>query len=83
MKGATKTTEYFLGKYDKPLSFDPEKVPKSRDEVKTKTIDGIKTPFWQLEMTDGTPCQLKPGEGRKTKVQYICNPNAYHNEILR
>merc|ERR1712227_1122145 len=82
IKGATKTTEYFLGKYDKPLSFDPEKVPKSRDEVKTKTIDGIKTPFWQLEMTDGTPCQLKPGEGRKTKVQYICNPNAYHNEIL-
>jgi len=34
-------------------------------------------------MPGGTACELKPGTGRKTKVQYICNPNAFHNEILR
>ena len=83
MKGGTQTTEYFLGKYDKPVSFDPEKVPKTRDEVKKKNIDGIQTTYWELVMDGGTACELKPGQGRRTKVHYICNPNAFHNEILR
>merc|ERR1712130_213833 len=82
VKGGTQTTEYFLGKYDKPVSFDPEKVPKTRDEVKKKNIDGIQTTYWELVMDGGTACELKPGQGRRTKVHYICNPNAFHNEIL-
>lgn len=83
VKGGTQTTEYYLGRKDEPISFDPEKVPKHRDDVQKKNIDGIPTPFWELQMTDGTACELKPGSGRRTRVQYICNPNAFHNEILR
>ena len=34
-------------------------------------------------MDGGTPCPLKAGQNRKTRVQYICNAQAFHNEILR
>ena len=46
-------------------------------------IDGIETPYWELIMDGGTPCPLKAGQNRKTRVQYICNAQAFHNEILR
>ena len=46
-------------------------------------IDGIETPYFELVMDGGTPCPLKAGQNRKTRVQYICNAQAFHNEILR
>jgi len=84
IKGGTKTTEYYLGYYKGPLPMpiDEEKLPKSRDEVTKKMIDGIETPYFELVMDGGTPCPLKAGQNRKTRVQYICNAQAFHNEIL-
>ena len=58
-------------------------LPKSRDEVTKKMIDGIETPYFEIVMDGGTPCPLKAGQNRKTRVQYICNAQAFHNEILR
>ena len=46
-------------------------------------IDGIETPYFEIVMDGGTPCPLKAGQNRKTRVQYICNAQAFHNEILR
>ena len=83
VKGGTKSTEYFLGRKDDPISFLPADVPKTRDEVPKKTLDGIETPYWEVTMKGGTKCELKPDLKRMTNVQYICNPNAFHNEILR
>ena len=59
-----KVQEYFLG-YFKEVPDDAGvftqlgNVPKTSDEIPTKKIDGIQTPFYKLEMTDGTSCALK------------------------
>jgi endoplasmic reticulum lectin 1 len=85
VKGGTKLTEFYLGRAngaDEVLLYDPAKVPKTRAEVTKKNIDGIQTPYFEIEMSSGTPCPLNGDKPRKSRVQYICNPNAFHNEIL-
>ncbi|XP_056291980.1 endoplasmic reticulum lectin 1 isoform X1 [Pseudoliparis swirei] len=50
-------------------------------EVTSKNIEGQLTPFFSLEMGNGTPCVLKQDEARSTSVLYVCHPEAKH-EIL-
>lgn len=50
-------------------------------QVPTKNIEGQLTPYFALEMGNGTPCTLKQNEARSTTVLYVCHPEAKH-EIL-
>uniref|UniRef100_A0AAQ5WX90 Endoplasmic reticulum lectin n=1 Tax=Amphiprion ocellaris TaxID=80972 RepID=A0AAQ5WX90_AMPOC len=49
--------------------------------VPTKNIEGQLTPYYSLEMGNGTPCVLKQDQPRSTSVLYVCHPEAKH-EIL-
>ncbi|XP_034040839.1 endoplasmic reticulum lectin 1 isoform X3 [Thalassophryne amazonica] len=81
--------EYFLGKMaPKSRSAESDKVEdsesaKSEDEfeVPTKNIEGQLTPYYLVELGNGTPCVLKQNEPRSTSVLYVCQPEAKH-EIL-
>ncbi|KAL6101716.1 erlec1 [Pungitius sinensis] len=82
--------EYFLGnvaeKSQQSTETDKreeeENVKSAADiEVPTKNIEGQLTPFFALEMGNGTPCVLKQNEARSTSVLYVCHPEAKH-EIL-
>lgn len=50
-------------------------------QVQTKNIEGQLTPYYSLEMGNGTPCELKRNQPRSTSVLYVCHPEA-KNEIL-
>ncbi|XP_041646307.1 endoplasmic reticulum lectin 1 isoform X2 [Cheilinus undulatus] len=79
--------EYFLGiMSQRSTSTEPTEEPenvKSSDEteVPTKNIEGQLTPYYSLEMGNGTPCVLKQNLARITSVLYVCHPEAKH-EIL-
>ncbi|KAM7408911.1 hypothetical protein PAMA_002568 [Pampus argenteus] len=68
--------------------FCSDKVEEAEDvnsadetEVPSKNIEGQLTPYFSLEMGNGTPCVLKQNEPRSTSVLYVCHPEAKH-EIL-
>ena len=42
-------------------------------QIKTRRIEGIDLPYFEVEMNDGTTCELT-NSPRKTKVLYICLP---------
>lgn len=48
-------------------------------KLKFKKIDTATLPYLEIEMTDGTYCDLN-GEHRSTKVQYVCYPHG-KNEV--
>ncbi|TKS85437.1 Endoplasmic reticulum lectin 1 ER lectin [Collichthys lucidus] len=81
--------EYFLGNMaQKSQSTETDKVEEAENvkssaetEVPTKNIEGQLTPYFSLEMGNGTPCVLKQNQARSTAVLYICHPEAKH-EIL-
>lgn len=50
-------------------------------QVPTKNIEGQLTPYFSVEMGNGTPCVLKQNQARSTSVLYVCHPEAKH-EIL-
>lgn len=50
-------------------------------QVPTKNIEGQLTPYFSVEMGNGTPCVLKQNQARTTSVLYVCHPEAKH-EIL-
>ena len=55
-----KTTEYYLGYFKSIDSYVSENdEPVSADKVLKKNINGVKTPYFALNVTDGTPCDLK------------------------
>ena len=73
-----KVQKYELGKIDmseiKKLSTEYEqfnKNPNRKSEIPVKKIDGVNMPYVEMEMTDGTMCDLisKP---RSIKVLYVC-----------
>ncbi|CAN9499883.1 unnamed protein product [Ophioblennius macclurei] len=81
--------EYFLGNLaqqsssgetDQVEETESEK-PAAESEVPSKNIEGQLTPYYSLEMGNGTPCVLKQDEPRSTSVLYVCHPEAKH-EIL-
>lgn len=78
-----KVQEYFLGKWDEQKTNDLraklEEAERDGDKLKYTKIDGVNMPFLELEMTDGTHCDLN-NEHRTTKVQYVCYPHG-KNEV--
>lgn len=50
-------------------------------QAPTKNIEGQLTPYYSVEMGNGTPCTLKENQPRSTSVLYVCHPEAKH-EIL-
>lgn len=79
--------EYFLGNMaQKSPSTDKTEEVESKSseqetEVLTKNIEGQLTPYYAVEMGNGTPCMLKQNQPRSTSVLYVCHPEAKH-EIL-
>lgn len=81
--------EYYLGNMaQSSQSADTEQAEEkvsakaaSQKEVPTKNIEGQLTPYYSVEMGNGTPCTLKRNEPRSTYVLYVCHPEAKH-EIL-
>uniref|UniRef100_A0A665WWT5 Endoplasmic reticulum lectin n=1 Tax=Echeneis naucrates TaxID=173247 RepID=A0A665WWT5_ECHNA len=67
--------EYFLG------NLDQKNKDEEAENVPTKNIEGQLTPYYSLEMGNGTPCVLKQDQPRSTSVLYVCHPEAKH-EIL-
>nr|DBA27147.1 TPA: hypothetical protein GDO54_011322 [Pyxicephalus adspersus] len=85
--GQTNIQEYYLGHMVKKSSretgdqrHEGEKTESHKD-IPTKNIEGQMTPYYPLEMGDGTPCSLKQNLPRSSTVMYICHPDAKH-EIL-
>ncbi|XP_068864907.1 endoplasmic reticulum lectin 1 isoform X2 [Aphelocoma coerulescens] len=79
--------EYYLGNMimKNPLSEpDQEEKEHSKDsakEIPTKNIEGQMTPYYPVELGNGTPCSLRQNLPRSSTVMYICHPEAKH-EIL-
>lgn len=69
--------EYFLGKWDKQKTAELRETlsaaEKNGDKLKTIRLDGNSLPFLELDMTDGTFCELS-GDHRATKMLYVCSP---------
>lgn len=80
-----RTQEYYLGKWQKEKTIEifekiKENEPtKKSDKYKTIRIDGVNLPYLEVEMADGTFCELN-GEHRVTTVQYVCYPHG-KNEV--
>lgn len=79
--GVVKLQEFYLGYFDEEQDESGLYTALSADNVPMKKIDGVPTPFFAVEMTGGSPCGLKGGEKRKTKVLYVCHPDS-RNEIM-
>uniref|UniRef100_A0A1A8R3P0 Endoplasmic reticulum lectin n=1 Tax=Nothobranchius pienaari TaxID=704102 RepID=A0A1A8R3P0_9TELE len=81
--------EYFLGnKAQRSQSAEKDESEERENakaaphsEVPTKNIEGQLTPYYSMEMGNGSPCVLKQNEPRSTSVLYVCHPDAKH-EIL-
>jgi XTP3-transactivated gene B protein-like protein len=72
--------EYFLGKYNMPISDDYLKKMQNWSQEKSKTtvqIDGVQMPYIEINMTDGTLCDLN-NQPRFTRVLYVCNEQSKH-----
>ncbi|XP_068597346.1 endoplasmic reticulum lectin 1 isoform X2 [Brachionichthys hirsutus] len=78
--------EYFLGNMaQKKQSSETDKDEGVEDvksdietEVPTKNIEGQLTPYFSMEMGNGTPCVLKENQARTSSVLYVCHPEANH-----
>ncbi|XP_077469683.1 endoplasmic reticulum lectin 1 [Stigmatopora argus] len=81
--------EYYLGKLvEKRKTTDTAKFEEPdttesppETEALSKNIEGQLTPYYSVEMRNGTPCALKQNEPRSASVLYVCHPEAKH-EIL-
>ncbi|XP_072247269.1 endoplasmic reticulum lectin 1 [Leuresthes tenuis] len=60
---------------------EKETAKAAQREAPTKNIEGQLTPYYALEMGNGTLCVLKQNEPRSSSVLYVCHPEAKH-EIL-
>lgn len=78
-----KVQEYYLGKWNKDkteeLSQKLAEAEKRGEKWQTIRIDGVNLPYLEIEMSDGTYCDLN-GEHRMTNVQYVCYPHG-KNEV--
>ncbi|CAG0912370.1 unnamed protein product [Notodromas monacha] len=82
---AAEVQEYYLGRWDadrykaevaklgESLKRDGPKIP-----LPTKKIDGMNVPYVEMNMTDGTLCDLRPGSARSVRVLYICYRQGQH-----
>ncbi|XP_025413896.1 endoplasmic reticulum lectin 1 isoform X2 [Sipha flava] len=79
-----KEQEYFLGKWK---IFDGLKLEEELKRLinlnypgptKTRKVDGVNLPYFEMNMSDGTVCDLN-GRPRQTNVLYVCYPPSKHN----
>lgn len=80
-----KMQEYFLGTLDKAqkiklsATYDEQaKNPDRKLNIPIKKIDGINMPYVEVEMTDGTLCDLN-NKPRSIRVLYICYKHGKHD----
>jgi len=75
-------TEFMLGWFEglvdeEGVLVEPvPKVYKTREELPTIKIDGASRPYFAVNYTLGTPCEVKPGMKRRTRVMYVCSGNS-------
>ena len=71
----TKLQEYYLGKWtSKKTELLREQLAaseKNGEKLRYKKIDGLNLPYFEVEMSDGTMCDLS-NQPRTTKVLYVC-----------
>ncbi|XP_034173675.1 endoplasmic reticulum lectin 1 isoform X1 [Osmia lignaria lignaria] len=79
-----KTQEYYLGTFDKRQELkllaeyaERERNPNRKAEIPVKKVDGINMPYVEIEMADGTACDLT-NKPRKIKVLYVCYQHGKH-----
>ncbi|CAL8111604.1 unnamed protein product [Orchesella dallaii] len=79
-----KRQEYFLGRWTNEeyermrTNLDREMSnPDFKSQIPTKKIDGVNMPYLQINMTDGTFCDLNT-QPRMTRVLYVCYPLGKH-----
>lgn len=77
--------EYYLGTLDKAqkiklsAAYDEQaKNPNRKMNIPVKKIDGINMPYVEIEMTDGTLCDLN-NKPRSIKILYICYKHGKHD----
>ncbi|XP_054261897.1 endoplasmic reticulum lectin 1-like isoform X1 [Macrosteles quadrilineatus] len=75
----SKTQEYYLGRWDKAAH---QKLSQELDAglhypPPVKKLDGLSLPYIQLNLTDGTICDLN-GQPRRTNVLYVCYTMGKH-----
>ncbi|XP_077259788.1 endoplasmic reticulum lectin 1 isoform X2 [Temnothorax americanus] len=80
-----KMQEYYLGTLDteqkaKLLAYYNERAknPNGKSNIPIKKIDGINMPYLEIEMTDGTMCDLN-NKPRIIKVLYVCYKHGKHD----
>ncbi|XP_060821467.1 endoplasmic reticulum lectin 1 isoform X2 [Bombus pascuorum] len=77
-----KTQEYYLGTFDKLqelklLAEYAERENVRKADIPVKKVDGINMPYIEVEMADGTVCDLT-NKPRKIKVLYVCYQHGKH-----
>lgn len=77
-----KTHQYYLGLFDKQkhIARQAEKQLKEQDgqsKPPVKKVDGINMPYIEVEMTDGTMCDLS-NKPRSIKLLYVCYEYGKH-----
>ncbi|KAL0113087.1 hypothetical protein PUN28_012360 [Cardiocondyla obscurior] len=80
-----KMQEYYLGTLDKAQKTklsayydDQAKNPNRKLNIPIKKIDGINMPYVEVEMTDGSMCDLN-NKPRIIKVLYVCYKHGKHD----
>ncbi|KAL1491163.1 hypothetical protein ABEB36_011803 [Hypothenemus hampei] len=84
-----KLQEYILGKWDEKHlerlmeKFDADRIDLKDDFVpETKKIDNINLPYFEIQMGNGTACDLNYNKPRTTKVIYVCYIHGKHEVYL-
>ncbi|KAJ8669372.1 hypothetical protein QAD02_000631 [Eretmocerus hayati] len=74
----SRVQEFYLGKFDALQKMELSKKyhllaenPNRKAEIPMKKIDGVNMPYVEMEMTDGTMCDLND-KPRTTKIIYVC-----------
>jgi len=77
----TNMQEYILGRYDNALQKDIVREPNAElPKIPLKKVDDEILPYFEVFMSEGTPCDLMVGVPRKTSVLYVCHEGG-RNEI--
>ncbi|XP_017877902.1 endoplasmic reticulum lectin 1 isoform X2 [Ceratina calcarata] len=79
-----KTHEYYLGTFDRLQEMkllaeytEKEANRNRKTEIPVKKVDGINMPYVEVEMGDGTVCDVT-NKPRKIKVIYVCYKHGKH-----
>lgn len=62
----------------KDLKGEPKSSASQEDEVPMKKIDGLSVPYVQVNMSDGTVCDVND-KPRLAKILYVCYSHSKHD----